>query len=99
MQAQSDNQILAVRVACSDAQNVSARATGIRFLVILEYGCWSTTQILNYTKLNQSPTSEIRITWNDLPVDFGAVSTGFIFEAPWDETSDFGVLECALHAR
>ncbi|CAM1510075.1 Fc.00g004100.m01.CDS01 [Cosmosporella sp. VM-42] len=89
-----------VRTACSIAQNVSATDTKISFPTMPEYYCWKDTRSVTLPQLNDTPSDTPRITWTQLPPEFGSTSTGMVFESPW--TSDGKsriVLGCSVDAR
>ncbi|MCJ1340178.1 hypothetical protein MMC09_005472 [Bachmanniomyces sp. S44760] len=88
-----------VRVACSDAQNVSNANNQIDFPFLPNHGCWSSTKKFEYKDLNQSSSNIMRTTWVSLPERFGRVSTGLLFEAPWVYDSSRIVLGCSVDAR
>ncbi|MCJ1353162.1 MAG: hypothetical protein MMC33_003147 [Icmadophila ericetorum] len=89
-----------VRVACSDAQNISATNNLIQFPVMPEFGCWSSTNQFEYSMLSRTSSQNIRTSWVSLPKKFGAVSTGLVLEAPWTANGESRViLGCSIDAR
>jgi hypothetical protein len=100
-QIAANSQIPAFGSIAPKAQNISATETTIRYQVIPELGCWTdSSAAIAYVTLNQSKVSDIRTTWLELPAEFGTVSTGFIFEAPWDAASKpRALVGCSVDAR
>jgi hypothetical protein len=73
----------AVIVACSSGQNISyVGNTTILFPVLSQDDCSQSGKEFNVAQFSQSPADHGRITWVQLPREFGPVSTGVIFEAP-----------------
>ena len=100
LSAEANSWVPAVRVACSDAQNVSSTDHLIHFPVLPDYGCWSSTATFQHPMLNQTPSQNVRTTWVPLPEEYGAASIGLIFEAPWTANEDSRiVLGCSVDAR
>ena len=100
LSAEANTRLPAVRVACSDAQNLSANDNNILFPVMPKLGCWNSTDSFAFQSFNATPKSNLKVTWVSLPEEFGAVSTGVIFEAPWtDNGSSRVVLGCSIDAR
>jgi len=90
----------AVRTTCSEAQNISAGVNTMRFPVMPQYSCWGGERALSTPLLMQGPSDTVRATWIALPSDFGSVSTGLIFEAPWvGNGSSRAVVGCSVDAR
>ena len=52
-----------------------------------------------YDNLNQTASNRLRTTWVSLPDQFGRVSTGLLFEAPWVDGSSRVTLGCSVDAR
>ncbi|MCJ1389676.1 hypothetical protein MMC18_002533 [Xylographa bjoerkii] len=88
-----------VRVACSDAQNVSSVNNEIQFPVLPNHGCWNSMEYFEYADLNQTSSDRLKTTWVLLPAQFGRVSAGLLFEAPWVDGSSRVVLGCSVDAR
>ena len=88
-----------VRVACSDAQNISSVNREVEFPFLPNEACWSSTKRFEYKDLNQTSSNDLRTTWIQLPETFGSVSAGLLFEGPWVEGSSRVVLGCSIDAR
>ena len=88
-----------VRVACSNAQNISGVEHYIEFPILPEYGCWKSMKGFKYNDLNQTPSTKVRATWTQLPESFGRVSTGLLIETPWTQNKSRAVLGCSVDAR
>ncbi|KAL6713894.1 hypothetical protein ACLMJK_008388 [Lecanora helva] len=88
-----------VRVACSDAQNISSTSNLIDFPFLPDGKCWNSTKAFEYKNLNQKSSENIRTTWITLPEQFGRVSAGLLFEGPWISGSSRVVSGCSIDAR
>jgi hypothetical protein len=97
-------QVPAVRTICSPAQNISAQNTAggalIDFPVIPNYSCAHDMKSTAVPELNNTSSDSLRVTWIKLSSEFGAVSTGLVFESPWfgNGTSRV-VVGCSIDAR
>jgi len=90
----------AVRTACSEAQNISAGVSTMRFPVMPRYSCQGGEHTLSTPLLTREPSDTVRATWIPLPSEFGSVSTGLIFESPWVQNgSSRVVIGCSVDAR
>jgi hypothetical protein len=93
-------QVPAVRVACSEGQNISAGLQTVNFPVLPEYSCWKGAELPEGLQVNSTATDQIRATWVPLSSDFGAVSTGLVIEAPWtQDKASRVVVGCSIDAR
>ena len=100
LSAEASTRLPMVRVACSDAQNLSAYDNKILFPVMPEVGCWNSTDVFAFQSFNTTSKNNLKTTWVSLPEEFGTVSTGMIFEAPWtNNRSSRVVLGCSVDAR
>ncbi|KAF4624806.1 hypothetical protein G7Y89_g13362 [Cudoniella acicularis] len=91
--------IPAVRVACSEAQNISTSGRTVSFPTLQQNTCWQNSSSFEVSALNSTPTPHIRTTWIQLPPVFGSVSTGLILEAPWVENEESRiVVGCSIDA-
>lgn len=89
-----------VRVACSEGQNKSAGVQKVRFPVLSRYSCWQGNELSKSVQLNNTGTNQIRTTWVPLSSDFGTVSSGIVFEAPWTQDQNSRVVVgCSVDAR
>ncbi|MCJ1378917.1 hypothetical protein MMC17_002016 [Xylographa soralifera] len=88
-----------VRVACSDAQNVSSINNEIQFPVLPNHGCWNSMEYFEVADLNQTSSDNLKTTWVSLPEQFGMASAGLLFEGPWINGSSRVVLGCSVDAR
>ncbi|KAK4445502.1 hypothetical protein QBC34DRAFT_358303 [Podospora aff. communis PSN243] len=92
--------IVAVRTACSGAQNISVTATEMRFPIMPQNECRGGERVLSTPLLTQPPSNMSRITWLPLPLEFDSASTGVIFETPWvGNGSSRAVVGCSVDAR
>jgi hypothetical protein len=89
-----------VRVACSDAQNVSSSEQTVLFPVVPETACRNSVQELDVAQLHNQSSDRIRTAWITLPADFGTTTTGLLLECPWttEKTSRLAV-GCSIDAR
>ena len=99
LRAEASSRVPAVRVACSDAQNISAEDTEVEFPLLVDNTCWHSSKKLGIRDLNLVPTNNLTTTWISLPNDFGRVSAGLIFEAPWADEHSRIILGCSVDAR
>ncbi|KAK0252968.1 hypothetical protein LTR35_017047 [Friedmanniomyces endolithicus] len=92
-----------VRVACSDAQNLSSVSSNVQFPILPAYACPTGTQGVQLLEVNQAPTSHVRTTWVrpvPLGADNNATSAALLLEAPWDQQSNSrAVLGCSIDTR
>lgn len=96
----TSTRVPAVRTTCSEAQNISAGVSTMRFPVMPRYSCRGDEHTLTTPLLLREPSDTIRATWVSLPSEFGSVSTGLIFETPWVQNgSSRVVVGCSVDAR
>jgi len=92
-----------VRVACSDAQNLSSVNSNVQFPVLPAYTCPTGTQGVQLLEINQAPSSRVRTTWvRPMPLgpDNNPTSAALLLEAPWDQqSSSRAVLGCSIDTR
>ena len=99
LRATAGTRVPTVRVACSNAQNLTRIANKMDFPVLPKTGCWSTTATFEYKEINQTLNENVRATWVSLPEQFGRVSAGLLFESPWVDNSSRVALGCSIDAR
>ncbi|KAK0306158.1 hypothetical protein LTR01_006506 [Friedmanniomyces endolithicus] len=92
-----------VRVACSEAQNLSSVNSNVQFPILPAYACPTGTQGVQLLEVNQAPSSHVRTTWvRPMPLGAGnnASSAALLLEAPWDQqSSSRAVLGCSIDTR
>ena len=97
--ASSSSRIPVVRVACSDAQNISASSRGVSFPTFSEFQCWNSSS-KSFAVNSTIPPDGLRGTWLQLPPSFGSVSTGFLFEASENALATSRLsIGCSIDAR
>lgn len=95
-------QVPVVRVGCAPGQNLSEGQTTIEFPVVPPFDYWINTTNLSLPEilLNARRRDHAKITWVELPPDFGATTAGALVELPWDTyTSTRVAFGCSIDAR
>ena len=78
--ASSSTRIPVVRVACSEAQNISTPNEEVYFPTFPEFGCWNASLKTLAINSSSSTFTGLRATWIPLPTDFGSTSTGLMIQ-------------------
>jgi hypothetical protein len=101
-------QIPAVRVVCSDGQNLTRGENNVRFPVLPEYdfatnynydGVIGEISLSINSLSNQTASDKIKVTFVPPCDACGAVTTGLLFETPWVNETTRLVTGCNVDAR